>query len=365
VLIPGFTLFVYVLWQRDFSCLRRLNIRWGLALFIALAAPWFVLAARANREFLWFFFVREHFQRYLTPIEQRTEPWWFFIPVLAVGVLPWLIPALRALSTGWQSDAPRGTFNARRVLWIWSVFVLVFFSLSDSKLIPYILPAIPTLALLCAEPRAGAGNLAQARGSLLAGAAFTFLFGIGVCGYASALWSSPRDLGLVLALRPALLAMSALLLAAALIAGLLVRLRRSLAALAALCAAWFVATALLTAGAVAAQSFFSAKDAAELLGRVARPGDPVFAVQTYEQSLPFYLRRTVTLADYRDEFALGLSQDPALGLATLEDFARRWTSLEEGYAILPLWTRDRLANQGVPLREIGRFPNRTVVISRR
>jgi len=365
VLIPGFTLVVYVLWQRDYGCLRRLNLRWGLPLFFALVAPWFVIAVRANQEFLWFFFVREHFQRYLTPIEQRTEPWWFFLPVLIVGVLPWVLPALRALLTGWQTEVARGTFSPRRVLWIWSAFVLVFFSLSDSKLIPYILPAIPTLALLCAEPRDAGGAFGQGRASLATGATLTLLFGIGVLGYASAVWSSLRDLPLVLSLRPALLFMSAVLIAAAAIAAGLLRRDRRMAALACLCVAWFVAGGAITVGAIAAQSFFSGKDAAALLARVAPPGAPIFAVQTYEQSLPFYLRRTVTLVDYRDEFALGLGEDPARGIATLEDFSRRWSSLAEGYAIIPLGTRDRLVNLGVPLREIGRFPNRIIVISRR
>jgi 4-amino-4-deoxy-L-arabinose transferase-like glycosyltransferase len=365
VLIPGFTLVVYLLWQRDVACLRSLNIRWGLPLFFALAAPWFVLAARANREFLWFFFVREHFQRYLTPIEQRTQPWWFFIAVLIVGVLPWLIPALRSLLTGWQTDLARGSFNARRMLWIWSVFVLVFFSLSDSKLIPYILPAIPTLALLCAEPRPHRDGFALARTSLLAGATMTLLFGIGVLGYASAIWSSARDLPLVQSLRPALLVMSAVLIGAFGVTVLCVRRERPLAALASLCAAWFASIAALTVGATGAQAFFSAKDAALLLAQQAAPDAPVFSVQTYEQSLTFYLRRNVRLVDYRDEFALGLRQDPELGIATVEEFRRRWGGLADAYAVMPLATRDRLAEQGVPLREIGRFPNRIVVISRR
>jgi hypothetical protein len=166
-------------------------------------------------------------------------------------------------------------------------------------------------------------------------------------------------------LRPALLVMSAVLSGAFAVTVLVVRRERPLAALACLCAAWFAAVAALTVGATVAQAFFSAKDAALLLARQATPDAPVFSVQTYEQSLPFYLRRTVTLVDYRDEFALGLGEDPALGIATLEEFGRRWTGLAEGYAVMPLATRDRLARQGLPLREIGRFPNRIVVISRR
>ena len=126
VLIPAATLGAYVLWQRDWRLLRRLNLRWGVPLFAAIAAPWFVLAARANGQFLEFFFVREHFLRFLTPIEHRTEPWWFFVPVLTVGIIPWLPQAARALVAAPMDRVRRGEFDTLRLLWIWCVFVLVF-----------------------------------------------------------------------------------------------------------------------------------------------------------------------------------------------------------------------------------------------
>ncbi len=65
------------------------------ALFLLLAVPWHVLAAIRNPDFLWFYFVREHFLRYLTTVHSRTEPWWFFIPVILWALLPWtaLLPA--------------------------------------------------------------------------------------------------------------------------------------------------------------------------------------------------------------------------------------------------------------------------------
>ena len=80
----------------DAGILRRLNVRWRLPLFAVITIPWFVLAARENADFLHYFFIREHVQRFLTPIEHRTEPWWFFGPVLGVGVQPWLPQVLRA-----------------------------------------------------------------------------------------------------------------------------------------------------------------------------------------------------------------------------------------------------------------------------
>ena len=95
------------------------------------------------------------------------------------------------------------------------------------------------------------------------------------------------------------------------------------------------------------------------------PADvPVFAVQSYQQSLPFYLRRPVVLVDYRDEFDLGLTQDPQRGIATLQQFADVWRPLRRGFAVLPPDTRDKLSVLGLPMREIARFPDR-VIISRR
>src|SRR5260370_3615249 len=107
-------------------------------------------------EFLRFFFVHYHFQRYWTPSADREEAWWFFAAVFALGSIPWTLPALRVVAVGWRRRAPRGQFDPVLFLWIWVVFICLFFSLSDSKLIPYILPAMPGLALLVAPSPAHA-----------------------------------------------------------------------------------------------------------------------------------------------------------------------------------------------------------------
>jgi 4-amino-4-deoxy-L-arabinose transferase-like glycosyltransferase len=376
LLIPGFTLLVYLLWQRDGATLRRLHVRYGLPTFVALAAPWFVLAARAQPEFLRFFFIREHLQRFLTPIEQRTEPWWFFAPVLIVGILPWITRAASVLATGWRDSAPPGGFAPRRLLWIWSVFVLVFFSSSNAKLIPYILPAIPALALLAAAPRGvptGTVDRAQAaeharrveRGHLFAGAAASLAFAIGVFVYASAVLSSPKGRALALELRPSLAYVGLALVAAAVVCGILGRRDRPLAALAALAAGWFAAAAAITVGATTAEQYFSAKDIALRLRAVASPGARVYSVHTYEQSLPFYLGRSVVLVDYRDEFAFGLGQDPARGYPTIPEFSRAWHAEGEAYAVMPARSFEQFVAAGVPMREIERYASRLVLVGRR
>ncbi len=359
VLIPTATLLIYVLLQRDWALLARLQIKWGLPLFLAIAAPWFVLASRANVEFLHFFFIREHFQRFLTPIEERSEPWWFFIPVLLVGMLPWATLGLRSLALDWRAQSPAGELNPVRLLWIWSVFVLLFFSASNAKLIPYILPALPTLALLCARPRS-----ADERLHVWAGAALSIGFAIGVLGYASAIFSTAHGAMLAMRLRPMLLCLAVVLAAGAIAAIWLAHWRQVLSAWASLAAGWAAAAIAITAAAFEVQDLFSSKDIAALIAREAFATTPVFSVQNYQQSLPFYLRRAVTLVDYRDEFALGQRQAPDLSIENLADFGIRWGSLKEGIAVMPPVTRAHLTDEGVPMRELACFADRLCVMSR-
>ncbi len=360
VLIPGATLVLYGFWQRDREMLRFLNIRWGLALFLLIASPWFILAARANNEFLQFFFVREHFQRFLTPIEHRTEPWWFFVVVLIVGVLPWLVDAVRALWKTLKKSSSRGRFDAERVLWVWCVFVMVFFSLSDSKLIPYILPVVPALALLCSAPSLGESRVSTALGSALSLSA-----AVGILVYASARWSSVADRPLAYQLHP-ILTFSGIFLAV--VAGFClvlawqpVEMRRVGIARTLLCGAWFfVSVSILLAGA-GAERFFSAREMAMAIRSSSTGAAPVFAVQTYAQSLPFYLKQPVVLVDYHDEFALGLGQEPQKGMATVQEFTHVWRTLANGYAIMPDSTWARFQAQGLPMHEITRFSRRVLV----
>jgi 4-amino-4-deoxy-L-arabinose transferase-like glycosyltransferase len=367
VLIPAATLGLYVLWQRDWPLLQKLNLRWGLPLFAAIAAPWFVLAARGNAQFLRFFFIREHFQRFLTPIEHRSEPWWFFVPVLIVGVAPWLPQAARALTSSHEHRLPQGDFDAPRMLWIWCIFVFIFFSFSDSKLIPYILPVVPALALLCASNEA-----ADSRRSLMAGALLSLTFSAGIAAYAGGWWSSESGRPLLLLIRPVLVATIVLPALGAIVCFVCAGRGRPRMALTALSVAWFLSAGSILLAADAAQALFSAKDVALALRRqAARDGDggvpvevPIFAVQSYQQSLPFYLRRPVVLVDYRDEFDLGLTQEPQRGIATLRQFADLWLPLRRGFAVMPPGTRDKLSAWGLPMREIARFPDR-VIVSRR
>src|SRR6185436_18971456 len=82
IVIPGGSLVLYTVVTRDLAVWRRLHLVTGSLIYLLLAAPWFIAVSRANPEFFDFFFIHEHFARYLTAAHKRTEPWWYFIPLL-------------------------------------------------------------------------------------------------------------------------------------------------------------------------------------------------------------------------------------------------------------------------------------------
>src|SRR6185312_14451855 len=81
VVLPGASLFVYSLLTRDWAVWRRLHLVGGLLLFALITAPWFIAVSLANPEFFRFFLTNEH---------HREGAWWYFLPIFAVGILPWL-----------------------------------------------------------------------------------------------------------------------------------------------------------------------------------------------------------------------------------------------------------------------------------
>ncbi|BDU77874.1 glycosyltransferase family 39 protein [Mesoterricola sediminis] len=147
------------------AVLRTLFDPLGWLVFAAVAAPWFILVDRANPGHAWFFFVHEHFARYTSHVHNRQgskNPFldkFYFTAFLAVGVLPWLSASVTGIRRAFGFLRARGPVSERAPLHRWTVAAallgvavpLVFYSLSGSKLPPYILPSVPPLlALACA-----------------------------------------------------------------------------------------------------------------------------------------------------------------------------------------------------------------------
>jgi 4-amino-4-deoxy-L-arabinose transferase-like glycosyltransferase len=150
IVLPAAAVTIYALWQRDLDLFRRIRLWRGLGIFLLLAAPWFIAVSLVNPGFAEFFFVHEHFQRFLTTVHHRYAPVWYFVPILLAGILPWLGSLWPGIKDGWRADEGKH-FQPQRLLLVWAGLVFVFFSLSDSKLTSYILPMFPALAVLIAR----------------------------------------------------------------------------------------------------------------------------------------------------------------------------------------------------------------------
>ncbi|HWX33490.1 MAG TPA: phospholipid carrier-dependent glycosyltransferase [Steroidobacteraceae bacterium] len=357
--IPAAVLMLYSLYARDFAPWRRLYITWGLPLFLAITVPWHWLAARRLPDFLEFFFVHEHVARYLTPIADRQEPWWFFVVVFLAGSLPWTLPALRVLGGGWRRRTPAagGTFQTELFLWIWIVFIGVFFSLSDSKLMPYILPAMPALALLVAALPAPA-----LKRDFLFTAILTVVAALSL-GLASLDWprlvaSSDRSVYFLPLAKP--LRQIALVLLASGAFVLAQRVRDATRAAAFLSVGWCLAWLLLIRAAALVAPIYSGVDLAAALELADRDA-PVYSVGTYDQSVTFYLRRTVTLVAYRGELDYGLNKAPGAEITDVAEFLRRWSSPVRAFAVMEKSMFDDFKSRGVPMRLIAQGANRVLV----
>ncbi|MGE5207006.1 MAG: ArnT family glycosyltransferase [Chlamydiota bacterium] len=128
----------------------------GLLLYFAAALPWYIAVQRQNPTFFYSFFVEQNLARFSTNLYHHVQPWWYFVPVLLLALVPWTVLISAAFAGAvrrWkrEPDENDATIGADSLFLTWITVVLVFFSASHSKLPAYILPAVPAGAMLLAD----------------------------------------------------------------------------------------------------------------------------------------------------------------------------------------------------------------------
>jgi 4-amino-4-deoxy-L-arabinose transferase-like glycosyltransferase len=332
IVIPAMVIFAWMLITNEWRVLRSMHLLSGTAIFLAIAAPWHFFVQRANPEFFDFYFIHEHVQRYLTKAHGRYQPAWYFIPVLIAGLLPWsafLAQSIRhALPRSWRE---RRENSAQIFLLLWASIVFLFFSASSSKLIPYILPVLPPLALLIGNYLAGVWERTDPPGLragyiLLITLSLIMTTGLMVLPH----YRSEIDLH---GLRPHLYALSGLLVASTLF--IVVRygrseFRRVFLALT-VCMAVFLTMANTVMPHIDTRSVKIL--ALELKHRL-RPSDEIAAYKTYYQDLPVYLERRITIVDWTGELIFGTTVEDTKGWMISEaEFWKRWEGPGRVYAV--------------------------------
>ncbi|WP_211474047.1 glycosyltransferase family 39 protein [Collimonas humicola] len=362
LLIPGAVLVLYTLFSRDWPIWKRLHLVLGLILFFAITVPWFVLISLKNPEFPQFFFIHEQFQRFTSKIHNRYGPPYYFVPILILGIVPWLGVMFQSLWNAARESHTVSGFQPKKMLLIWSIFIFVFFSISDSKLPSYILPIFPALALLIACHLDKASSKAVTASAVLL--LLPAVAGLALSWKIPALAKDAYSLPLLQAHVPWVFAASVVAFAGAGAALLLAR-RQKEWAIVALAAAGFIGGQLLMYGHDPQGRYSAGIDLVPAINAEMTPQTTLYVVDKYEQSLPFYLRRTMTMVKHMDELEFGLGQEPQLWIPTIEAFVVKWNADAAGgkkdIAIIRPEKYKEMAEQGVPMRVIGQDPRRVVV----
>ena len=366
--LAGTALVGYSLLMRDASPWRRLHAGAGVPLFAAIAAPWFVTVSLRNPSFPSFFFVHEHFTRFLTTVHQRVEPWWYFLPLLLVAVLPWVVPLTRALAGEWREGSGAAmiaradadvrstaatTFRPLTFLAIYATVALVFFSASGSKLAPYILPMIPALAALTGA-RTGAARLVARQGARI-GAGFVLLAAVGLLIYSARRNSFvPREaIGW---------AVAATLLALTSAAVSVMRRAGELATVLAAALGAILAWQCLLCEYTVIPPARSARDLVRAVRPFVNARTPLYSIGQYRETVSPYLGRTLQLVGYEGELHFGLTEEPQRRMSEAQ-FAARWSAASSGVAFFDPGVWDSWRRRGLPGRVIA-ADNYTVAVSR-
>jgi len=363
LVLPGAVLVLYSALSGDIAIWKRLHLGKGLLLFFAVATPWFVLVAQRNPEQPYFFFVHEHWERFFLKTHHREGAWYYFFVMLVPGIVPWLGVLPQAL-WGAVRRQRNAVFQPKLMLLIWAVFIFFFFSYSSSKLPGYILPIFPALALLIGVYLENAS-----RRSRMIAAGLLVLIGVaGVAAVPQMVTMAVRhreETALLEAYQPWVLMAGIVAAAGGALALLHARhLRRDLTVLT-MAVAGFAATQLILAGFEPYGKMRSGKAVALKMLPELKPDTRIYSVTTYEQSMTFYLRRTVVLVDYWDEFTFGLRQQPELSIPTVDEFVVQWNAQTrqgvKALAILSPEKYEELKDDGLPMRVVAEDTRRVVV----
>jgi 4-amino-4-deoxy-L-arabinose transferase-like glycosyltransferase len=165
-LLAALIIIAFAFLRKEWSILLR-SLWWpGVLLYFAMVLPWFIAVQHQNPTFFREFFLEHNLERFATDRYQHSQPFWYYLVVMLLALMPWTVVAVRALIDGiltsvaeWRlrysragkclSTRPGDAFPEFLVLW--AFIPVIFFSFSESKLPGYILPAIPPITILTGD----------------------------------------------------------------------------------------------------------------------------------------------------------------------------------------------------------------------
>ena len=361
VAIPGMVFIVYSITAWDWKIWGRLHIISGTILFLVITAPWFVLVAQRNPEFLEFFFIHEHLQRFTQKAHSRPGPIYYFIPLLLLGFLPWIAQAPRALIQAWRER--NRDFSSGWLLTCWFAIIMGFFSLSQSKLPGYIIPIFPALALLVGQHldrSLGFSNSLRLPWKLqvlffaiLGCLGFFFLGEISKQARPDEIEFYAQYTYWIIAALIALIALSLL--------AFMQSKRSGLNSITSFACGFFLCAMIAGTGHESLGRAVSGIDLVEKIKASIPEKVNFYSVRILDHTVPFYLGRTMIMVEFPDELEFGVKQEPELWLPTLDAFIERWREDQTAYALMVPEQFTELQKLNIPMQEVGRDSRRVIV----
>lgn len=149
VVFPFGILIIWLLWAGRWRQIWKIFSPVGILIFLGVVCPWLILAQKENSDFLWFFFVREHFLRFTTKMHGKTEPFYFYLPIIIAGIVPWAFYLIKAWKNNYIRESLFGP-DENKLLMVWFLLIFIFYTISSSKLPTYIAPLFLPIALFAA-----------------------------------------------------------------------------------------------------------------------------------------------------------------------------------------------------------------------
>ena len=147
LLFPGAIVFSYILVTRQWSLIKSMKVPSGLLIYALVALPWYIMMYSIHGSaFVDTFLGFHNVTRFTSPEHPESVLWYYYIPVLMLGFFPWTAIMLQSM---WNSvTKSRQDFSALVFLNSWVIVIFVFFTISQTKLVSYILPMYPPLAMI-------------------------------------------------------------------------------------------------------------------------------------------------------------------------------------------------------------------------